>query len=141
MGFEIKKCRVGVKRTIAEVENVDYMSLASDMGIDTIINKKTIAANSIHRFTLSETTEISSTRLLNQTEAQILEINVHTDMKITKVPLKLSGFPKDAVIGGVVRLKDAFIPSGSTTISNGDKVLVFCLSSALNEVKKFFEKE
>jgi len=133
--------RVGVKRTIAEVENTDYIALASDMGIDTLINKKTIAANSIHKYTLGEKTEISSTRHLTQTDAQILEINVHSGMKITEDKLMYLGFPRDAVIGGVVRSKDAFIPSGSTKISNGDKVIVFCLSSTMNEVKKFFEKE
>ena len=62
-------------------------------------------------------------------------------MKITKATLmETKDFPKDAVIGGVVRGKNAFIPSGKTQIAGGDKVLVFALPAAVNEVKKFFEK-
>ena len=133
--------RVGVKRTIAEVENVDYIGLAADMGIDTLINKKTIAANSIHKYTMSNSADISSTRHLTQSDAQILEIIVRDGMKITRKSLMdMRDFPKDAVIGGVVRGKNAFIPSGSTQIADGDKVLVFALPAAVNEVKKFFEK-
>ncbi|MCQ2958584.1 MAG: Trk system potassium transporter TrkA [Bacteroidales bacterium] len=133
--------RVGVKRAIAEVENVDYIGLASDMGIDTLINKKTIAANSIHKFTMSNSADISSTRHLTQCDAQVLEIIVHENVKITKSTLmEMKDFPKDAVIGGVVRGKNAFIPSGKTQICSGDKVLVFALPSAVNGVKNLFEK-
>lgn len=132
---------VGVKRTIAEVENFDYIGLARDMGIDTLINKKTIAANSIHKYTLGEKNIVTSSRFLTDTEAQVLEINITPGMKITEQKLKFSGFPVGAVIGGVVRGKDAFIPVGKTQIMNGDKVLVFCLPIAIQEVKKFFEQE
>jgi len=132
---------VGVKRTIAEVENFDYIALARDMGIDTVINKKTIAANSIHKYTLGEKTAITSSRYLTETEAQVLEIFIQPGMKITEQQLKFLDFPRGAVIGGVVRGKDAFIPKGNTQIKNSDKVLVFAMPNALNEVKKFFETD
>lgn len=132
---------LGVKRTIAEVENVDYIGLAADMGIDTLINKKTIAANSIHKFTMPNSADITQTRRLTQSEAQILEIIVNDEMKITKDSLmNINDFPKDAVIGGVVRGKNGFIPSGKTQICSGDKVLVFALPSAVEKVRTFFEK-
>ena len=132
---------VGVKRTIAEVENFDYIALARDMGIDTVINKKTIAANSIHKYTLGEKTAITSSRYLTETEAQVLEIFIQPGMKISEQQLKFLDFPRGAVIGGVVRGKDAFIPKGNTQIKNSDKVLVFAMPNALNEVKKFFETD
>ena len=132
--------RIGVKRTIAEVENMDYIGLATDIGIDTVINKKNIAANSIHRFTLGEKTEISSARNLTHSEAQILEIIAHKSMKICSAPLKEMHFPEGAVIAGVVRGKQAFIATGNTCVEHNDKVLVFCLPSALNAVTKLFEK-
>ena len=132
--------RIGVKRTIAEVENMDYIGLAIDIGIDTVINKKNIAADSIHKYTLGEQNEISSTRHLTQSEAQILEINVSKGMKICETTLKEIEFPGEAVIGGVVRDKEAFIASGKTQIQDGDKVLVFCMPTAMKEVKKLFEK-
>lgn len=130
---------LGVKRTIAEVENVDYIGLAADMGIDTLINKKTIAANSIHKFTMRNSADIAQIRRLTQSEAQILEIIANDDMKITKDSLmNIKDFPKDAVIGGVVRGKNGFIPSGKTQICGGDKVLVFALPSAVEAVRTFF---
>ena len=132
---------VGVKRTIAEVENFDYIAIARDMGIDTLINKKTIAANSIHKFTLGEKSKIAASRFLTDTEAQVLEIHVTSGMKITEQKLKFLDFPRGAVIGGVVRGKEAFIPTGTTQIKNGDKVLVFSLPASMNESKKFFEQE
>ncbi len=133
--------RIGVKRTIAEVENTDYISVAIDMGIDTLINKKTIAASSIHKYTLGKKTEVSSTRYLTQSEAQILEINVYPGMKICDGELKDIDFPRDAVIGGVIRNNDAFIASGKTKIIVGDKVMVFSMPAAIKEVKTFFEKK
>ena len=76
-----------------------------------------------------------------QSEAQILEIIVNDEMKITKDSLmNINDFPKDAVIGGVVRGKNGFIPSGKTQICSGDKVLVFALPSAVEKVRTFFEK-
>src|SRR5690606_21230939 len=94
--------RIGVKQTIAEVENMDYVGLAIDIGIDTIINKKNIAADSIYKYTLDEQNKISSTRSLTESEAQILEINISKGMKICEAPLKEINFPKEAVIGGIV---------------------------------------
>lgn len=132
---------VGVKRTIAEVENFDYIAIARDMGIDTLINKKTIAANSIHKYTLGEKSKVASSRFLTETDAQVMEIHVTAEMMITEQKLKMMEFPRGAVIGGVVRGKEAFIPTGSTVIKNGDKVLVFSLPTAINETKKYFEQE
>ncbi len=131
--------RIGVKQTIAEVENMDYVGLAIDIGIDTIINKKNIAADSIYKYTLDEQNKISSTRSLTESEAQILEINISKGMKICEAPLKEINFPKEAVIGGIVRNKEAFIASGNTQIQDGDKILVFCMPTAIKDVQKLFE--
>ncbi|MCB0445093.1 MAG: Trk system potassium transporter TrkA, partial [Gelidibacter sp.] len=40
----------GVKKTIALVENMDYYQLSQSIGIDTLINKKLLAANNIFRY-------------------------------------------------------------------------------------------
>lgn len=132
--------RIGVKQTIAEVENMDYVGLAIDIGIDTIINKKNIAADSIYKYTLDEQNKISSTRSLTESEAQILEINISKGMRICETALKEINFPKEAVIGGIVRNKEAFIASGDTQIQDGDKILVFCMPTAIKDVQKLFEQ-
>src|SRR6056297_1506632 len=101
---------MGVKRTIAEVENMDYIHLAENIGVDTIINKKLITASRIFRFTMSE--EVSSIKCLTGTEAEVMEYVVKPQSKVTEAPLKDIGFPDEAIIGGVIRGKNSFIAHG-----------------------------
>jgi len=128
--------QLGVKRTIAEVENIDYIHLAENIGVDTIINKKLITASRIFRFTMSE--EVSSIKCLTGTEAEVMEYVVKPKSKITEGPLKNVGFPSEAIIGGVIRGKSSFIAHGETQIKPYDRVVVFALPSEIFTVGKFF---
>ena len=127
---------LGVKRTIAEVENMDYIHLAENIGVDTIINKKLITASRIFRFTMSE--EVSSIKCLTGTEAEVMEYVVKPQSKITRAPLKEVNFPDEAIIGGVIRGKNSFIAHGDTLIKPYDRVVVFALPSEIYTVGKFF---
>jgi len=128
--------RMGVKKAIAEVENLDYIPLAEAIGIDTIINKKLIAASRIFRFTMN--TEVSSIKCLTGTEAEVVEFVVKQDALITQGNLKEIDFPEDAIIGGVVRGNTSFIAQGDTEIKAGDRVVVFLLPSSVGQIGKFF---
>jgi trk system potassium uptake protein TrkA len=128
--------QTGVKKTIAEVENIDYIKLAENMGIDVIINKKLITASRIFRFTISS--EISSIRCLTGTDAEVMEFMVKPGSKITTGPLRDLKFPEDAIIGGVIRGKSSFIADGSSEIKPNDKVVVFALPSVIPKIAKFF---
>jgi len=128
--------QMGVKKTIAEVENIDYIKLAENMGIDAIINKKLITASRIFRFTMSS--EISAVRCLVGTNAEVMEFNVVTGARITEGILRDIHFPKDATIGGIVRGKSSFIARGDTLIKPNDKVVVFALPSAISKMAKYF---
>ncbi|MCK4661658.1 MAG: Trk system potassium transporter TrkA [Bacteroidales bacterium] len=128
--------KFGVKKTIAEVENIDYIDTAESMGIDAIINKKLIAASHIFRFTMDA--EVSSLVCLIGSNAEVLEFVAHSDSKITKGTLKEIKFPKDAIVGGVVRGKSAFIAIGDTRVKPNDKVVVFALPSAIHKIGDYF---
>jgi trk system potassium uptake protein len=128
--------KMGVKKTIAEVENMDYIPLAENIGIDTIINKKLIAAGRIFRFTMSS--EVTSIRCLTGNEAEVMEFIVKQDSPITKSKLKNVSFPQGAIIGGVVRGNSSFIANGDSEIKTSDRVVVFSLPEALSSVGKFF---
>ena len=128
--------QVGVKKTIAEVENLDYINLAEDMGIDSIINKKLTTASRIFRFTMSK--EVSSIKCLKGTEAEVMEFEVKPDAKVTLGKLKDIDFPKDCIIGGVIRGKSSFIANGNTEIRSYDRVVVFALPSAIGKIGKQF---
>ena len=126
----------GVARTIAEVENIEYIRLAESMGVDAVINKKLITAGRIFKFTLSN--KVRFIKYMSGTDAEILEFIVAPDTKITKVPLKDMGFPRNAIIGGIIRGNDSFIAVGDTQIQAYDRVAVFALPEAVKEVDKFF---
>ncbi len=128
--------RMGVKKTIAEVENLDYISLSENMGIDTVINKKLISASRIFRYTKSA--EVSAIRYLTGSDAVVLEFVVKPNSPATKGKLKDVSFPKNAIIGGVVRGDSAFIATGLSEIKANDRVLVFALPSVVAKVEKFF---
>jgi len=128
--------RMGVKKTIAEIENINYIRLAESIGVDTVINKKLITASRIFRYTMS--TDVSAIKCLTGSDAEVLEFIVKPGSPITKGRLKDISFPKDAIIGGVVRGDTAFIAKGDSEIKPYDRVVVFALPSAINKIGKFF---
>jgi len=128
--------RFGVKKTIAEIENIDFIDLAENIGIDTIINKKFVAASKIYSFTIDA--EVSSFKMLTGTDAEVIELIAHEGSKVVNRPLKEIDFPKDAIIGGVIRGNESIIAKGDTVIIPGDKVVVFSLPSAIHKIEKLF---
>jgi trk system potassium uptake protein len=127
---------MGVKKTIAEVENMEYINLAESSGIDTIINKKISAASRIFRHTTN--LNVTQVKYMAGTEAEVLEFNVPEDAKITRGTLRSLDFPKDAIVGGGTRDGVPFIATGDTIIKANDKVVVFTLPSAYDKLTKFF---
>ena len=128
--------KLGVKRTIAEVENMEYINLAENTGIDTIINKKISAASRIFRHTTNP--NVTQVKYMTGTEAEVIEFNVPENSKITKGTLRGIDFPKDAIVGGGTRDGVPFIATGDTIIKPNDKVVVFTLPSAYDKLSKFF---
>ena len=128
--------RLGIARTIAEVENLEYIRLAESMGVDAIINKKLITAGRIYKFTLSS--KVRFIKYMSGTNAEVLEYIVAPDTTITKKTLKDMNFPKNAIIGGIIRGNEAIIAVGDTQIQAYDRVAVFALPEAVKEVDRFF---
>jgi len=128
--------KMGVKKTIAEVENMEYINLAENSGIDTIINKKISAASRIFRHTTS--LNVTQVKYMAGTDAEVIEFNVPEDAKITRGTLRSLDFPKDAIVGGGTRDGVAFIATGDTIIKANDKVVVFALPTAYDRLTKFF---
>lgn len=126
----------GVKKTIALVENMDYYQLSQSIGIDTLINKKLLAANNIFRY-IRKGEVVAMTKLTNM-NAELLEFVVKPKTKITNKLIKDVKFPKSAIIGGVIRDGKGSIPLGSFNIEAGDRVVVCCLPRSISEVERFF---
>ena len=128
--------RMGVKKVIAEVENLNYIRLAESVGIDTIINKKRVTASNIFRFTMS--TDVQAIRCLSGSEAEVLEFIVKPNSPATKCMIKDMRLPQDVIIGGIVRGDKAFIAEGDTRINAYDRVVVFSMPESIATVGEFF---
>ncbi len=126
----------GVKKTIALVENMDYFDLSHSVGIDTIINKKLLAANSIFRY-IRKGDVVAMTKLSTM-DAELLEFVVKPKSKICDKEIKSINFPLSAIIGGVIRNGNGMLALGAFKIMAGDRVVVCCLPNSINKVESFF---
>lgn len=126
----------GAKKTIAMVENIDYLSLSQAIGIDSLINKKLAAANFIYRYIRRG--DIITLSTLHGVNAEVMEFQVHEKSKITKHPIKDLGLPEGSIIGGVVRDNKGLIPTGDFHIHAGDRVVVFASNNCSHKMDKFF---
>ena len=127
---------LGVKKAIALVDKVDYIPLTQTIGLDSLINKKLIAANSISRFIRRG--EVLAIASLEGIDAEVLEYVATSDSPATKKKVKDLHFPNDAIIGGVIRGEESFIIVGDSQIKPNDKVVVFSLPGAARRTEKFF---
>jgi len=128
---------LGVTKAIALVDKVDYIPLTQTIGLDSLINKKLIAANSISRFIRKG--EMVAYATLEGIDAEVIEFIAQSGSDVTKYPIKDLDFPKGAIIGGIVRNGDSFIALGTTQVKPNDRVVVFCLPDAAKKVEKFFK--
>ena len=128
--------RMGVEKTVAEVENIDYIGMAESLDIGTVINKKMIAASHIYQMMLDA--DVSNVKCLTFANADVAEFTVPAGAKITKYFIKDLGLPKGTTIGGMIRNGEGVLVTGDTLIQPGDHVVVFCLSMMIKKIEKFF---
>lgn len=126
----------GVKKTIALVENMDYINISQTIGIDTLINKKLLAASAIFKYVRKG--EVLKLANLHNVDAEVLEFRVKENSLVTKQLIKDINLTKKAVFGGVIRDGIALMTFGDFQILAGDKAVVFCLPEAINKVEKLF---
>lgn len=126
----------GVKKTIALVENMDYFQLSQSIGINTLINKKLLAANTIFRYIRKG--EVVAITKLNNMNVELLEFIVHDDSVVCNKQIRDLEFPRSAIIGGVIRDGKGTIALGDFEIKEGDRVVVCCLPQSLEKVEKLF---
>lgn len=128
--------RLGVRKTIAMVENFDYVSMAESLDIGTIVNKKALAASHIYQMMLDA--DVRNTRFLMTANADVAEFTAQPGSKITKKKVYELGLPKGTTIGGLVRNGEGHLVSGNTEIEAGDIVVVFCHNINMSKIEKFF---
>lgn len=127
---------MGVFKTIALVDNIDYTHISQNIGIDTLINKKLIAANNIFRYVRKG--KIEAITSLHGVDAEVIEFLVHKNNRITKHPIRELHFPENAMIGSVIREGEAIMVTGDFQLSVNDKVIVFAMPEAISKVEEIF---
>lgn len=128
--------RMGVRKTVAMVENMDYVSMAESLDIGTITNKKVIAASHIYQMLLDA--NVHNVRFLMTANADVAEFVPQEGSKVTKKPVKDLGLPSGMTIGGIVRNGEGMLVSGNTQIQEGDSVVVFCHNIDMKKLEKLF---
>ncbi len=128
--------KLGVKRTIALVENIEYIDIAQNIGIDTIINKKLITASHINRHTMRG--NVTNVKCLSGINADAIELVAMPNSPVTKKPIKKLKMPEGAIIGGIIRGHESFIAIGNLQIQAHDKVVIFSMPYALHKVNQLF---
>lgn len=128
--------RLGVRKTVAMVENVDYVSMAESLDIGTVINKQAIAAGRIYQLMLDA--DVLNVTFLMSANADVAEFVPKEKSKVTKKPVKDLGLPHGITIGGIVRNNEGMLVSGNTQIQAGDTVVVFCHNLNLKNIEKLF---
>jgi trk system potassium uptake protein TrkA len=129
--------RLGVPKTIAMVENLDYVGMAEELDIGTIINKKTIAAGHIYQMMLDA--DVTNMRSLMMVDSDVAEFVAAKGSPVTKKPVKDLRLPAGVTIGGLVRNNVGMLVNGNSQIEAGDSVMVFCHEHNLNKVEKYFK--
>ena len=129
--------KLGVRKTVALVENLDYVNMAESLDIGTIINKKTIAASHIYQLMLDA--DVDNLRSLMVVDAEVAEFTAAPDSRVTKRAVKDLGLPFGVTIGGLVRNGVGMLVNGNSRIEAGDAVMVFCHEAKLQSLEKYFK--
>ncbi len=128
--------RAGAYRTVAEIENIDYISMAENMDIGSVINKKKLAASNI--FQMMFNTDVSSVKCLTFTQSVVVEFPVKEGAYITKKAVKDLSLPAGVNIGGLIRNGEGMHVTGNTMIQPDDHVIIFCLEHVIKKLEKYF---
>ncbi|MDR3253163.1 MAG: Trk system potassium transporter TrkA [Tannerella sp.] len=128
--------RFGVKKTVAQVENIDYIPMAEKLDIGTIINKKMIAASHIYQFLLDA--DVSNVKCMTFASADVAELVAPEGSRITKKKVRELRLPKDMTLGGLIRNGEPMMVDGETQVEAHDRVVVFCLDTAMRKLEDFF---
>lgn len=127
---------LGVKKTVADVETIQFISQAENLNIGKVINKKLLASSSIFQLLLDS--DSSTAKCLALADAEVAELEARQGSKITRAAVKDIRLPRGITLAGMIRDNQGMLITGNTQIMPGDHVLVFCLAGALHKIESLF---
>ncbi len=129
--------RFGVGKTIADIENIDYISMAEGLDIGTVLNKKNITVSYIYQMLLNAS--VLNVRNLTSADAEIVELIATEGSRITRGQIRTLNLPEEVSIGGIVRAGEGLLVNGDTQIVPNDQIIVICRSHNIRELERYFK--
>ncbi len=126
----------GVYKTIAHVDTREYIHISHSIGVDSLINKKLVAANEITRYLRKGTVDAVSG--IYGVDAEFIQYSVCKTNRLTKHRLRELHFPSTAIVAGVIRGENVHIPDGDFILQVDDKAIVLALPEAKQALEKLF---
>ncbi|UCH94585.1 MAG: Trk system potassium transporter TrkA, partial [Candidatus Aminicenantes bacterium] len=125
-----------VKRTITLIEKTDYFPITKTIGLQRCINSSVTTSNAIMRFMRHG--NILATSTLKGIDIEVITFKVSEQNRYVDRPLHQIKFPKNTIIGVIVRDGKIFVPAGKNMIKPGDEIVVFSEKSSVLELEKMF---
>ena len=129
--------KMGVNKTVAMLDNLNFLSMAESLDIGTLINKQAISASNIYRMILKA--DVSNVKSLMVANADVAEFTAASGSKITKKLIKDQKLPASANLGGLIRNGKGYLINGNTQVIEGDKVVAVCIDKGLKELSALFD--
>lgn len=126
----------GIRKTIAEVENIDYIAMAEKFDIGTVINKKLLAASKIYELLLQA--DASNIKCLTFSGANVGEVIAKPNSKVTKKLIRNLKLPDEITLGALIRNGEPMLIDGDTLIEPYDQVMVFFMNKSLKTIESYF---
>jgi trk system potassium uptake protein len=127
---------MGATKTISQIKRLEYLNLATRIGVDASVSPHLSTVNAILAATHSE--RLLALATLRGMSVQIMEISIRQGLPLVGKKLRDLKFPADCLLGAVVREGSTFIPHGDDHLLPGDKAIVFTLARQAKKVSKFF---
>jgi len=127
---------LGAKKTVTRIGNLSYIPLISAIGIDTVVSPRLSAIRAILQFIRKG--KVICVAPLKGEGAEAIELEALETSDIVNIPLSRIKFPKEAIIGAIVRGKEVIIPRGHNMIKPHDHLIIFALKGAIQKIQKLF---
>ncbi len=127
---------LGAKKTVTRIGKLSYIPLVSAIGIDTVVSPRLSAIRTILQYIRKG--KVISEAPLKGEGAEVIEVEALETSDIVNIPLSKVKFPKDAIVGAIVRGEEIIIPRGHNMIKPHDHLIIFALKGAIPKLEKLF---
>lgn len=115
---------LGADKSIAVVKHPNYVCMTKHIPVDAILNRNQTLADAIIKSVRYPGSERILT-VINEINSEAIELTIAPDAVVAGTTLIDLGMPKGSVIGILERGGELLIPTGTTKLQGGDKIVVF----------------